>query len=291
MHFLELSHKQSLYFYLYSIPVRFNEMHDVVQQKVQDIQFHITGKKKAARKNSAKSMGKSKPKKHSSTVVTSDESKDQPKIATTIVPEYEQVDSKVADSQSIEMEKCMDTLHEKAPKACPKMSSKEQDFMSQFERNFAKLAFSNKLIRTNKSNKNSLSSLKSKSPSHSSKKLFNTRCSHDFVLSDTSSAKSKSSSDLQKKELKFKVINFNSIQCITVEDVALSETMPEFQAELDKLHGNCQQLSSLDVNQTCLVSHHGTLLRAVITGINNDNGDILVRWIDRAGMATVSVDR
>lgn len=160
-------------------------------------------------------------------------------------------------------------------------SKKELSLMSQFDENFAKLG------RTSNNTITKKAFSTPQSPFNFPRKPFERRNSSD---SKASSDGSISSYKWQPNNgQKYKVIKLESIKRVVVEDIALSETMGEFQEKLTIF--NALPLQSLKVNRKCLVSLNGTVNRARIIGIIDELQLVAVQYIDKYGMDHTPLDR
>lgn len=254
-------------------------MTDVVQEKVQNTKQLFTGEKNVAQKNSIEPQGNtgaSKLNKRSPMIESSNKSKGRPEIGAAAIMTHKTMAGNAAAGQSSGTF-VLETSNNLS-KPLKEMSTKEKSFMSVFEQNFARISTTDEMHET------STPSLKPKRTSGSPDTPFHRRFMNDSMRN----SKSASSLYLFKKEPKFTVINFNTIEHITVKNLALSKSMPTFQNELDMLLEHCTPFKDLKPLRRCLVWHKNKVARAEILSINGRNVQVL--WIDEGGMETVSAD-
>lgn len=162
------------------------------------------------------------------------------------------------------------------------ISKKEQTLMSQFNENFAKLGCSS-------SNMSTIAKAFStpQSPSSLPRKTFQYRNSSESKASSDGSVASYKWQPNNGQ--KYKIIKLESMKRIVVEDMTMAETMGEFQAKLTV--SNALPLQPLKLKRLCLVLWNGTVNRARIIGIDDEQQSVLVQYVDKYGIDHIPFDR
>lgn len=97
--------------------------------------------------------------------------------------------------------------------------------------------------------------------------------------------------NVSNKAQNYKILQFDGIDRIVVQNTAAFKTMDALQQSLSSLHGQLRPMKTFALSRKCLVIRHDRISRARVTGIDYKEKFITVRIIDIGESETISADK
>lgn len=168
-------------------------------------------------------------------------------------------------------------VRRKSRKVCAtstkRMSKMDEVRISEFEANFAMLGRAPAMTRS-----------PPQSRAHDARRLVDRRSSNDSFSSNGATF-------VPKSPKTHKILRFDGIDRIVVENASAAKGLDALQTTLDALRGRVKPMASIAVGRRCLVERGAAIARAQVVEFDDNLKRAAVRLIDSGEWATISANK